>query len=172
MEPLGLADVDSFVAYRKDPEVARFQSWDTNYSKQQAIALVESQAGVTLPAEGEWLQIALRSKTSGDLVGDLALHSLSLNDLTFELGFTIAREHQKQGYAKEALAKLMEYLFTELSATKLIAHTDSRNTAANKLLFSLGFVKGASRGWTEIFKDELVTVEYFEAIAGAKAPSK
>jgi RimJ/RimL family protein N-acetyltransferase len=33
LRPLQLEDVPAFAAYRRDPDVARYQSWDTAYSQ-------------------------------------------------------------------------------------------------------------------------------------------
>ena len=163
IQPLALEDVDAFVAYRQDPAVARFQSWDSNYSKVQGLRLVESQAGIELPLKGEWLQLALHNLNTSELIGDLALHSLAEDNSRFEIGFTIAPKHQRKGYATEGLVRLMQHLFEKVGASVLIAHTDSRNTAAMNLLLALGFNQHNEKRWSEDFKNELVTVEYFEA---------
>lgn len=161
IEPLSLADLDDFVAYRQDPEIARYQSWDLTYSKEQAKQLIESQTGVLLPAPGQWLQLAIHEKTSGRLVGDLAIHAIRERDLEFEIGFTIAKNHQRQGFATEAASRLLTYLFSEVGARVVVAQPDSRNTASKQLLKTLGFEIDQSKSWFEEFKGEEVKVEYF-----------
>lgn len=157
-----MVDVDTFLAYRQDPDIARFQGWETTYSIIQAINLIESQAGSVLPEKGEWLQLAIHSLGSHEHVGDLAIKLVEDADSSFELGFTIAKQHQGQGFAKEAAAKLMSYLVSEAGAKKFIATTDSRNSASIKVLAALGFQKNDSKSWTELSKNELVAVDYFE----------
>lgn len=110
IEPLRLSDAEDFVSYRRDPEISRYQSWDENFSYQQAQELIHSQAGVDLPKVGEWLQLAVRDRVNGKLLGDLALHHLDELNGVFEIGFTIAKQHQRQGYAKEAIEALINYL--------------------------------------------------------------
>jgi RimJ/RimL family protein N-acetyltransferase len=162
IEPLTMRDVDEFVRYRQDPKIARYQSWDTNFSAQQGADLVQSQVDVVLPATGNWLQLAIHDRETGGLLGDLALHAIDDVELTFEIGFTIARAHQGQGFAKESALRLMEYLFTAVGATKLIATTDNRNVASINLLVALEFERVPSKSWTENFKNEEITVDYFE----------
>ena len=162
IRPLAMADLETFVTYRQDPEIARFQSWEITYSKEQAIDLIESQAGSVLPEKGEWLQLAICSLVDQEHVGDLGIKSVEDADATFELGFTIAKQHQGRGFAKEAASKLMSFLVLEAGAKKFIATTDSRNTASIKVLSGLGFNQNVSKGWTETFKNEVVDVEYFE----------
>ena len=162
IRPLVLTDLDSFVGYRQDPSIARFQSWEPTYSEHEARELIESQAGVFLPAKGQWLQLGLRDLVSDELVGDLALHSVVEGEGVFELGFTIAKRHQGQGYAKEAAAMLITYLVAEVGATKFVANTDRRNAASIAVLLALGFRRDSSRTWEENFKNEDVIMDYFE----------
>ena len=161
IEPLAMRDLDSFVSYRQDAEIARFQGWEPSYSKAQAIDLIESQTGVELPSKGQWLQLAIHNRVSGEHLGDLAIHRLEDTDPTYEIGFTIAKKHQGNGFAIEAAGKLMNYLRLG-EATKFIATTDRRSTSSIKVLTGLGFEIQPSKSWTEEFKNELVTVDYFE----------
>jgi hypothetical protein len=73
IEPLAEAGIPAFVAYRRDPDVARHQSWTPAYSTHEAEHLVASQP-TDLPEPGTWLQLAMRQE--GRLVGDLAVHTL------------------------------------------------------------------------------------------------
>jgi aminoglycoside 6'-N-acetyltransferase len=163
--PLKLSDLDAFVSYRQDADIARFQSWDTTYSAGQAVELIESQAGVVLPLEGQWLQLAVHEQISGKLVGDLALNLLSESESVFELGFTIASQHQGKGFALEAASRLMSFLFSEVGAQKIVANTDRRNSPSIRLLLNLGFEFHSSKSWTENFKEEIVTVDYFDCLS-------
>ena len=164
IEPLKLSDLYTFVGYRQDANIARFQSWDTTYSAEQAVELIESQTGVMLPDEEQWLQLGIHDRTSGELVGDLALHSQKDSQSVFELGFTIASQHQGKGFAREAASRLMSFLFSKAGAEKIVANTDRRNTASIRLLLSLGFKSHPEKSWTENFKNEIVTVDYFDCL--------
>ncbi len=163
LRPLTLDEIDSFVGYRRDPEIARFQGWDVKYSDRDARVLIESQSGKSFPDKGDWLQIAILSRLGNEHVGDLALHAVPSNESIFEIGFTIAKRHQGQGFAREAASILMEVLSSEVGATKFVANSDSRNTASIRLLEALEFKRVPSRSWTENFKNEIITMEYFES---------
>lgn len=161
IQPLVIEDLKDFVRYRQDPEVARYQSWDSSYSLKQGLDLVESQAGMTWPGDDEWLQLAVRTLETPTLVGDLALHKLP-EPKHYEIGFTFAKEQQGQGYATESVARLIEFLFGECFAEVVIATPDSRNDKSISLLERLGFSERPSKGWVEEFKGESVRVSYFE----------
>ena len=162
IEPLTMRDVDEFVRYRKDPEIARLQSWDTDYSAQHGVDLVQSQEGVVLPAPGNWLQLAIHDRETGELLGDLALHTIDTAELSFEIGFTLATKNQGNGIAREAVRRLLDFLFDELRAISVCACCDSRNSPSITLLLALGFENRPTHSATEFFKDESIVVNYFE----------
>ena len=165
IEPLSRRDLDNFIAYRQDPEVAKYQSWDISYSQRQALELLESQSNVLLPSNGSWLQLAIHDQLTGELFGDIALHSLNNEGTSFEIGFTLAQVNQGKGIAKEAISQVIKYLFDEVGALSIVANCDHRNSSAIKLLLSLGFEQDRTKSWTEHFKNELVTVDHFELVS-------
>lgn len=113
------------------------------------------------PDPGEWLQIGIHLNSTNELVGDLALHTLE-EPGRFEVGFTLAPQHQGRGFALEATRLLVSRLFDEQNALCVLADTDSRNTASIALLTKLGFVLHPEKSWQEEFKGETVTVNHYE----------
>jgi aminoglycoside 6'-N-acetyltransferase len=141
--------------------VARYQGWEVTFSKEQALDLLQSQAGVELPAAGEWLQLGIHDRISGQLLGDLALHSINDEERSFEIGFTLASESQKKGLALESVRTLLKFLFEVVGAIRVSANCDSRNTPAIRLLLALGFKPNPERSWSETFKNEFVVVDSY-----------
>jgi RimJ/RimL family protein N-acetyltransferase len=58
LRPFRADDLAAFVAYRSAPEVARYQSWDTTYSMDDAERFLASQEGDVFGQPGEWMQLA------------------------------------------------------------------------------------------------------------------
>jgi len=135
-------DVDVFVGYRADPDVARYQSW-SDYTREQGEALVASMQGLEPGVPGEWLQIALEPATGGPIVGDLALHVDADEPRQAEVGFTLAPAEQGRGYGTEALTGLLDWAFPTLGLHRVVAVTDARNGPAAALLERLGFRREA-----------------------------
>lgn len=131
LRPLEEADLPALVAYRNDPEVARYQGWPLPSTPEQERALVSGQA---LGAEG-WVQYAITLKNGG-MVGDLGL---CRRGPQAELGLTLARAAQGQGYASEAMWALLDFVFAELKLHRVYASIDPRNVAVAVLLSRLGF---------------------------------
>ena len=109
IEPLVEADVAEFLAYRRDPEVARWQSWTPDYTAADARRLIAGQPTTVLPGPGSWLQLAIRARDGSPLHGDVAIHRLDGQPDTFEIGVTLAPQSQGLGLATEAVATVLEH---------------------------------------------------------------
>ncbi|PLS04288.1 GNAT family N-acetyltransferase [Neobacillus cucumis] len=130
-------DIDPFYLYRSSPEVARFQSWE-NYHYHDAEVFVEKQSKCVPNQPGTWFQFAIALTETNQLIGDCALHTLLDEPRIVEIGFTLAEEHQGNGYATEAVTALLSYVFHDLQKHKVIAFTDVRNEKSIRLLERLG----------------------------------
>lgn len=133
-----LADAEGLAAYRSDPEVARYQSWEAPYSLAQAQALIGALPGVPLGRPGEWYQIALQLKSTGQLIGDCAFQVLADAPQQAEIGFSLARAYQGQGFMTEAGRCLLAYLFGACALHRVRAFCDVENTASVRVLERLG----------------------------------
>ncbi|TCC10480.1 GNAT family N-acetyltransferase [Kribbella soli] len=143
-------DAEQFAAYRSDPQVARFQSWDA------PVPLAEAQRTVERFAEGDpeapgWFQYAV--DLDGVLIGDLGLN-LHENLMQADLGFTLASEYQGHGYASEAVRGLLHHLFVDRELHRVSAECDARNTASARLLERVGFTREGERPANTWFKGE------------------
>jgi RimJ/RimL family protein N-acetyltransferase len=137
LRPFRDEDLDALVAYRNDPEVARYQDWE-GISRDEALSMVRAQTQTSLGAPGRWQQIAVVLARGGELVGDLGLF-LRADSRSAALGFTLAKRHQGRGLAREAVGGLIEALFGAAEVERLEAVTDTRNARAMALLERLGF---------------------------------
>jgi RimJ/RimL family protein N-acetyltransferase len=98
LRPFRNEDLSAFVAYRRAPEVARYQSWDTSYSMVDAERFLADQDGLELGRPGVWVQLAALERTSGTLCGDCAVRVID-GQCQAEVGVTFAPEHQGRGLA-------------------------------------------------------------------------
>lgn len=154
-------DVPVVFAYRNDPEVARWQSWEGITRAAAEEFAREFSTGGPAPA-GEWFQIAIALRSTGALIGDCALELLANEPAAAEIGFTIAREHQGKGYGFEAVSRRVGHLFEGLGLARVVAETDAENSRSWHLLERLGMRReGSATVWfkgrlTEEYRDSLV----------------
>lgn len=158
-------DVAAFVAYRRDPSVARWQSWDPTYSEADARALIAAQPTTVLPPAGHWLQLAVRTVDGAMLCGDVAVHRIADQPDTFEIGVTLAPGARGQGFGTEAVTRLLAFLFAEAGAHRVIASCDSRNTAVARLLARVGMRHESRQVDADFFKGEWTTLDGYAVLA-------
>ncbi len=87
------------------------------------------------------------------VIGDIRFEPVALAPDTIELGYGILAAYRQQGYAVEASARILAWLFDEARITRVIAGCDMRNRASVRTLRRLGFwLDSAKRGrafwWT------------------------
>eukprot|EP01031_Cornospumella_fuschlensis_P038424 gene38424-46700_t len=133
-----LVDINAFYRYRADPEVARFQSWDS-YTFEDATNFIHEQCDRLPNIPGQWIQIAIASKDTDALLGDCAFASDLDEPRVVHLGITMSPDSQRQGIAHEALSCLLQYIFVTLNKHRVVATVDARNTASIALFRKLGF---------------------------------
>jgi len=139
------SDLASFMAYRNDPEVARYQSWES-ISRAEAAKFIAQQSRQRPGIPGKWFQFAAEVKAGGALAGDCALLVIPTTPLTpalacktlGEIGYTFAREYQGIGLATEAARAVIDFAFDSLGLNRVIATTDCRNARSVALMERLG----------------------------------
>lgn len=136
LRPFEARDLPAFLAYRQDPEVARYQGW-SDYTRADAEAFFERQAQTVFGEAETWFQVGIAELGSDALIGDCAVHFLGERQV--EVGFTLSSGHQGRGVMTEASRSLLGFLFGELGMHRATATVDTRNEACVRLLERLGF---------------------------------
>lgn len=143
LRPFQKSDLAPFVAYRSDPEVARYQGWDAPYPVEKAAAFIEKMAQSGPETNGDWFQFAIELKQTGVMIGDCGFHTLAEDKRQAEIGFSIAQSYQGFGYATEAVKRVLVYLFADLTLHRVQAICDVENTASARLLERVGMRREA-----------------------------
>jgi RimJ/RimL family protein N-acetyltransferase len=131
------SDLSLFIAYRNDPEVARYQSWE-GISEPEAYAFIQEQKEDQPGMPSQGFQIAIELKEAGVLVGDCYFMINEHDDRQAEIGYTLSRTHQGRGFATEAVSCLLNYAFLTFDLHRIIAITDCENAGSIALLERLG----------------------------------
>jgi RimJ/RimL family protein N-acetyltransferase len=131
------SDLAAFVAYRSDPEVAKYQGWTAPIPRRRAAELVkEFRTGD--PGEPGWFQYAVEHREERVLIGDVGVN-LHANLMQAEIGFTLSAQWQGRGLAFEAVQRILHRLFIEAHLRRVSAECDARNVRSAHLLEHLGF---------------------------------
>lgn len=99
----------------------------------ETVSLEQRPADDTLQFEIETL--------AGELAGSIGTHSCDRRVGSFGYGLAVRAEHQRKGYASEAIVLVLRYYFEELRYQKATIPVYSFNEPSIKLHEQLGFVR-------------------------------
>ena len=154
------SDLEAFLAYRNDPAVARYQSWDVPYPREKAEEFIAEMSDIQAPKQGHWFQLALELKETGALIGDAAFCIKDDDARQAVIGFSIASAYWRKGFATEALTALLDYLFEDIDLHRVTADCDVENVGSWKTLEKLGFRREA-HFVESLLVDSKYTSEYY-----------
>jgi aminoglycoside 6'-N-acetyltransferase len=158
-----MEDASALAAYRSDPAVARYQSWDVPFTDAQARSFIEDLRAAHPDTPGEWFQFAVIEAATGAHLGDVAAGVDADDPRLVTIGVTLATSAQGRGYAGEAVAWLLDYLFLERRKHRVTADCDARNGNVVALLERLGMRREAHHRQSAWWKNEWVD-EYVYAL--------
>ena len=133
---LGRGDVTAFTRYRTLAEVARYQDWPMPYTRDLAHELADEMEAVGGPSADRWVQLALDA--ADGMIGDVAVW-LDADSTLAMIGYTLDPRFQGRGYAVEAVAAVIDWLFRHQQVHRIAATIDPRNLASARVLERCGF---------------------------------
>ena len=137
LRPIAVSDAPTLFEARGDAEVMRYWDWPA----QKDVAAVEQVFAEHVPEltseTTKWWAVAL--SPDGPAIGECDLSEIDTHHGRAEVGFLFARRHWGQGYAREAMERVIEYGFNELGLERLWARFHDGNAASKRLLEKLGF---------------------------------
>ena len=136
LRPLQSGDRADSLAHVTNPDMMRFIG--EPLTAQQGIERFEQ--GL-MPWTGEpdsKLLLVIERQDDRRYLGELMFRHLDETPEIGELGYALMPSYTGQGYAYEAVAALIHYLFCEHKLHKLTARCDSRNVPSYRLMEKLG----------------------------------
>ena len=153
-------DAAAIVGIRNDQAVVRFQGWTLPYTIEQAERLIEFGQHDPVLA-GTQLAIRLHD---GTLVGDLMVQP-TIAAHAIELGITIGSRWQNRGYATEAIAAVVSFLFATGEVVRTVAYVASGNAPSLRVFERAGFRReGVTRQSFRLVDGSLVDEVVFGAV--------
>jgi RimJ/RimL family protein N-acetyltransferase len=140
------ADADDVFAVFADPLVMRYWSSPPMTSPDQAAGYIGQICDWFASRGGLQWGIALAAEDDR-IIGTVTLCAFALAHRRCELGYALGADHWGQGYAGEALRRVLDFAFDDLDLARIEADVDPRNDASIRLLERLGFQReGLLRG--------------------------
>ena len=145
IRPFEEKDIEAFMSYRNNLDWMQFQGFKGKKYLEYKAALLKQ------PDFREGVQLAVASKQSGEMLGDLYL---KLEKNTAWIGYTIAPQFARQGFAFEVVTQLLLEL-KQAGLTLVKAGVEEQNLASIALLKKLEFTQFGTVGSELIFQREL-----------------
>lgn len=131
------ADWESFFAWNDDDLTAR-HGYEIAFPQSRAAVKQWTEQAATAKPENDRVRWVIESR-EGQAVGSIVTHSCDRRVGSFMYGLTIAAEHQRRGYAREAVQLVLRYFFEELNYQKVTVDVYDFNLASRRFHESLGF---------------------------------
>jgi RimJ/RimL family protein N-acetyltransferase len=133
-------DLQDHLEYASDPKVTRFEYWEP-YTMSKLTEEFRQTQNLEPGTEAHWFELAIELKTTNKVIGSVALKILSHQHRLGEVGWTLNRNYQHQGYATEAANALLRFGFEELDLFWIISFCHNQNTLSRRLMERLGMHK-------------------------------
>lgn len=149
-------DLTAFLAYRGDPQVARYQGW-WPMDETKARAFLRGQGARDAGRDTRpWRQFAIADAASDALLGDLGVWMLR-DGTEAEIGITVAPAAQGRAIGRKAMRAALAMLFADPAVIRVRADADAHNTACRRMLAAAGFREA---GTADVFVKEAPRVEH------------
>jgi RimJ/RimL family protein N-acetyltransferase len=129
-------DAEAISAYRSDPAVHRHQGWsrtDVEHVRREIEDMLNR-----VPGEPGWVQFSVETLEEPHLVGDVGLCPRADEPGVLMIGYTIAPQEQRKGYATEAMDALVRYAVGVLRPDIVRAYADAENVASVRVAANVG----------------------------------
>lgn len=167
LRPYAADDLDALYAIQCRPDVTRYLYWEPRSREEVGAVLAMRAQHVAFEAEGDSLVLAMESRESGIVIGDVNLVWLSAEHRQGEIGFVLHPDYHGRGYAHEATTAVLRLGFEGLRLHRIIGRCDARNVPSARLLARLGMRREAHFRQNELFKGEW-SDEYVYALLAAE----
>lgn len=155
MEP---EDLDVMYTMENDPQTWDVTNFTVPYSKFILKQYIES-SECDMFADRQLRMVIVRIKDNM-VIGIIDITDFVPMHARGEIGIAIRKEYQGNGYAKEALTLLCDYVFGFLYLKQLIVHIATDNEPSIHLFESCGFVRcGLLKEWWRVgacYKDVVI----------------
>jgi RimJ/RimL family protein N-acetyltransferase len=137
LRPVTENDADDIYQNVKDYDIAR---WLINlphpYPEDGAIKYIKE--ATELMKNGLSYELPIRLKSSGKMIGVMAVLKVDKKNRNAELGYWIAKKHWNKGFATEAGLRALGFGFNVLNLERMYAKCVPDNKASNRVMEKLG----------------------------------
>lgn len=132
------ADLDAVMTYHALPEAQRYLDWKARDRVEVKAALDGMRRQTRLTRPGDTFSLAVERKSDAAVIGQVSLRWHDATAAQAELRFVFSPAYRRQGYASEAVRRVLTFGFAEFGFHRIFARCDAKNEASARLLKRLG----------------------------------
>ena len=145
LRPVRIHDAPDLFVARGDAETMQYWDWPAARGVDEVRDLIQRHHDAIDSGATLWWTVA--TTTRGPAIGECDLSGIDVAHRRAEIGFLFRRDAWGQGYAREAMARVMRHAFEDLALERLWARIHAGNDASLRLVRQLGFShEGTLRG--------------------------
>jgi len=134
LRPITSKDTGDLLLYHSDPAVVRYIPWTVRSTAEVETAIANyATLPMALNHEGDSIVLGWELKHSGKVIGQSNVSLVSLINQTADVGWVTSRGFWRQGYAHEASAAFIDFVFSQAVVRRLVANIDTRNPESARL---------------------------------------
>ena len=157
-----IEDVNDYFESASDPDVIRFLRWGPHPNKDYTLQYLQRVLkDYSQGEDGPW---GIELKTIKKVIGSIHIMRLDTRHQKAEIGFVLTKAYWKNGYMTEALDRVLEYSFTELSLNRIEALCIPDNQAAIRVVKKAGMQMEGTLRQYEFLKGNFVDVKLFSIL--------
>jgi RimJ/RimL family protein N-acetyltransferase len=154
LRPFAQGDLDALANILARPDVMRYLYEEPRTRDEVAAVLTQRVAMNHLTHQGDNLMLAVETRDTSEMIGNVNLIWTSQEHAQGEIGYTLHPDHWGNGYATEAVSAVMSYGFREIDLHRIVGTCDDRNEASRRLLERVGMRREAMFRECEWIKGE------------------
>jgi RimJ/RimL family protein N-acetyltransferase len=155
LRPVALSDAEDMYDYAHDAEMAKYVFHPHESIEETKLVISE------LMMKNPLGNFGIELKVSGKFIGTISFTKLNVFERTAEVGYSIGKNYWNQGYASEALEKVLEVGFVGCELKEIRAQFDEENIYSGRVMAHAGMAHGGTyRRFDRVSKEIRNFVEY------------
>ena len=149
LRALTVDDADDMFAYARDPQVARYVSWDVHPNTAFTRAYLRSVEEKY--QKGPHYDWGVIYRETGHLIGTCGYVEVDTSNRRAEIGYALSRDFWGQGIITEAALEVIRYGFEELGLYRIEAICEVPNIGSARVMEKVGMrFEGIRRGFAVV----------------------
>ncbi|MCX7710284.1 MAG: GNAT family N-acetyltransferase [Clostridia bacterium] len=131
-----LDDAMDVYEYAKEPEVAKYVTWEAHKSIGDAVSFINwAQDRYASDSGGDW---GIEYRENGRIIGSLGFVNLETVNSCGTIGYALSKEYWGKGLMTEAVKRLIRFAFEEMKLNRIDAVHVCENEASGKVMQKAG----------------------------------